>query len=155
MTSDNTENQNEQIQIQPVEDIYSRDWFLIELIEDLASNNIEISITISIGGSIISGMLISGRKYFEEIALAVGSKSTQKGDICDVISSVWKSKTSIYSKSENSSEDFELGEINYIHLKDARFHAPGQSSMPSGKGVLWRGKISSIDGFFIGSFNVN
>jgi hypothetical protein len=41
---------------------------------------------------------------------------------------------------------------SYIHLKDARIFAPGQNPIPS-SGLLWRGRISCVEGFSMGSFS--
>jgi hypothetical protein len=44
------------------------DWFLFQLVEWANQFDIEQGITLAVGGAMISGQLISGRRYFEEVA---------------------------------------------------------------------------------------
>lgn len=39
----------------------------------------------------------------------------------------------------------------YIHLRDARFVAPGSAPISNNRGVLWRGTINSVSGLSLGA----
>src|SRR5580704_6528111 len=47
------------------------DWFLASLISWANTFELEQGITLSVGGATVSGQLISGRRYFEELAETV------------------------------------------------------------------------------------
>ena len=50
----------------------------------------------------------------------------------------------------NQSEPVQKGPSpSFIHLRSAKIYAAGQRPLPT-TGMLWRGKISSVDGFTIG-----
>jgi len=41
----------------------------------------------------------------------------------------------------------------YIHLSGAKFFNPEGNSLPTNQGVLWRGRVTEIGGFNLGSFS--
>jgi hypothetical protein len=130
-----------------MEVIPNTDWFLEMLVEMVNGKDSCVGITLSVGGSIISGKLISGHKYFEEFA----------ADFCKQIPNCTaESLTGFASlgdsyKSENTGESMPL---RYIHLKDAKIFQSGETTIPS-SGILWRGKLDSIDGFFLGYLSID
>jgi hypothetical protein len=41
--------------------------------------------------------------------------------------------------------------IYFIHLRNAHIFAPGQPPIPtSPHGTFWRGRLASVDGYFLG-----
>lgn len=131
----------------------SKDWFLQSIIETAIAAGVEIGMTVTVGGTTVSGILINGKKYFEELGDLLEGSSRAEGDMQSVLGSAWRKFTAIYEKPEDSDDSWQPSPAAYIHLKNAFFHAPGQSRMPSNTGVLWRGKLSAIDGFSIGNFS--
>lgn len=108
-----------------------------------------MGITLTIGGACVSGQLISGRKYFEELGATMRAASTKAGDAAETLGNAWEQFKEIYEQSATG-EDEGVLPAGYIHIKDARFFAPGHPPLPNGGSFLWRGKISSVDGFAIG-----
>ena len=110
-------------------------------------------ITLMVGGLLISGTLISSDDYLE--LFAGGSfkefidKHTESGEI----------KVPEKDKENESEEsgDEKMDEINtkFIHLKDAQIFTAGQNPVPNNEKMLWRGKISSVDGYWLGSLSAN
>ncbi|MUO27454.1 MULTISPECIES: gas vesicle accessory protein GvpU [Rhizobium/Agrobacterium group] len=139
--------------VQPVEIIDATDWFLRTTIENIVSHGIEIGVTLTVKGVIVSGMLVGGKKYFEELSKLMKISSQAPNDISDFLGNAWKEYTAIYEQPEGASEDWQPAPIGYVHLMNARFYAPGQAPLPENQGVLWRGKLSSVDGFIIGNFS--
>lgn len=111
---------------------------LMDISEQLASQDSDspgIAITLNVGGILVSGTLISKEIYLKEI---------YKG-------AIWKA----LDKQTNEQEREPQTERLYIHLKNSRFYFPGQHPIPKdGDGVLWRGKLSSVDGFILGGLEV-
>lgn len=128
----------------------SKDWFL-QFVVNLANNNqFELDITLTLGGILVSGSLTGVRNYFYELGdYFAGSfnsiesseemRATFKklGEQCSCVSPTEKTETP-----------------SYIHLKNARFYdAQGNSISQSSAGVLWRGRISEVQGFAPGLIN--
>lgn len=154
MTDDTSQNES-QSEVQDVEILGSKDWFLQSTIETIIAHGVEIGITLTVGGAIVSGMLISGKKYFEELGDTLAAASEAEGDMQSVIGNAWKQYTAIYDQPDDAPEDWQPPAASFIHLRNAKFYAPGQPPIPSNRGVLWRGKLASIDGFSIGNFSVD
>lgn len=131
----------------------NQDWFLEGIIENVINHGVDIGITLSVNGAIVSGILISGKKYFEELSEMMAKHSQNPGDIMGALAEGWKSYTVIYEKPEDAPEDWTPPRAAYIHLRDARYFAPGQAPIPTNMGVLWRGKLSEVDGFSIGNMS--
>lgn len=154
--ADETVAQNEnETSVQFVEVVNNGDWFLQSTIENIVSNGIEIGITLNVSGLIISGVLVSGKKYFEEMSIFMKSASRQPDDISSALGDAWGKYTSIYEKPEDAPDGWSVGPVGYVHLMNARFYTAGQKPIPNNQGVLWRGKLSSVDGFFIGNLSVD
>ena len=129
------------------------DWLLVSLIETYAADMVHIGVTLTVGGSVVSGTLISGRTYFAEVHDFLKSKSAEEGDLFAEIAADFGSMgPDIYDKPKDAPEDWQPTPPTYIHLKEARFHAPGGSAIPQKTGFLWRGKLASVDAFCVGSF---
>jgi hypothetical protein len=141
--------------VQAVEEINSHDWFLQTTITNVISLGVEVGVTLTVRGVIVSGMLIDGKKYFEELAETVRAASGQPEDIADTLAESWKQYTSIYEEPEDAPEDWQPAPVGYIHLKNARFFAPGQDPFPAHQSFLWRGKLSSVDSFFLGNVSTD
>jgi hypothetical protein len=46
---------------------------------------------------------------------------------------------------------------NYIHLKEAKFFLPSGAGkpIPANQGVWWRGRLSEVSGFILGSLAID
>jgi hypothetical protein len=101
-----------------------------------------IAITLNVGGLLVSGELISSKAYINEF---------MGGALRDKIKSVLREHDEFRREVENAPK----GEDDSIHLRDARFLVPGQPPIPGvGNGVLWRGRLDSVEGFFLGMLGV-
>jgi hypothetical protein len=104
--------------------------------------NRTIAITLNVGGLLVSGELISSKTYMNEF---------MGGALRDKIKSVLGD----HDELRREVEDAPKGEDDSIHLRDARFLVPGQPPIPGvGDGVLWRGRVNSVEGFFLGRLGV-
>jgi len=155
MANETTEEGEALPQVQPVQLVNENDWFLQSTIENIVSHGVEIGVTLTVNGVIVSGMLIGGKKYFEELSKTLKAASREPDDISNTLGDAWKQYTAIYEKPEGAPEDWKPNPVGYIHLMNARFFAPGQAPIPANQGVLWRGKLSSVDGFTIGNLSAN
>ena len=129
------------------------DWFLQAIIETYVTSGVEMGLTLTIGGSVVSGLLISGKTYFRELKDFLMESSQQEGDIFETLANDFGALgPHIYDKPSDATDEWKPDPISFIHLKAARFHAPGQRGMPLKNGFLWRGRLEAVDAFSLGSF---
>jgi hypothetical protein len=109
------------------------DRLLQVMIHAADMKDVEQGMILNVGGLIISGILVSIKKY---------------GEGAPVLKDVMK-KAGLEAKPAKV-----FKETEYIHLKDARIFIAGQAPLPV-EGMWWRGKISSVDGFSFGTLETN
>jgi hypothetical protein len=145
----NTKNpgQLSEVELKLFSDGQSVDWYLQRLVSIANASELEVGITLVIGGSVVSGRLIGGRKYFEEFAREFSD--AWPGDAKDRIRDAFARQGEIYSA---GSEEDKAVPPQFIHLADARCFYPG-SQLPNNSGVLWRGKINAVSGFSLGALS--
>lgn len=115
------------------------DWFLESFVQLANGSNLSVSITLTVGGSTVTGVLCGGLEYFRGI-------SGLLGEGFDPVTNVGEA---MYGPGTVR------GPATYIHLKDARICAPGGEATPSRDqpGVYWRGRLSEVSGFLFGSIS--
>lgn len=100
---------------------------------------VETDVTLVVGGFLISGSVVSAKKYFMHNAV-----SAMAGMMEQV-------KTEAARRENNRAETIKR---SYIHLKDARYYTPGQNPIPSNTGVFCRISLDAIAGFSFGRLSV-
>ena len=133
------------------------DWLLAWMI-NFAERGLELGVTLNVGGALITGNLIGGRKYFETLGNLMQNANFTGFEVDPEFKTnmgtnfaMWKD---LYPKTEDIKAD-DVPRPSYIHL--ARAHIVLKNvPLTSGDGVpLWRGKLSSVDGFTIGTLRFN
>ena len=111
--------------------------FYLELLLGFVENGSEIPITLNVRGLIVSGIMISEKKYFSSFA---GGAVKERIDELKA-----SGKLQFLDDETDEEEEMHL----YIHLKNAKFFGVGPHGVipGGGDGLLWRGRISSIDGY--------
>lgn len=127
------------------------DWYLQELVSIVNSSAIEFGITLHVHGAVVSGLLISGRKYFKAFADDFAGAYLGDDEGREAVRAALASHSKIYDEIDKQEEP---SPPQYIHLMHSRTFSPGGST-PSKVGVLWRGKISAVSGFSLGSLSVD
>ncbi|RQZ14056.1 gas vesicle protein [Burkholderia sp. Bp9031] len=131
-----------QLNDEPIDRPPPIDWTLKFLV-DLANNHgVEMGVILTIGGSVVTGTLIGGKKYFEELADKVGNAWPGSAEVKEEMRKVFAQPASLYENGGPPS-------ASYIHLKDAKFVQP--TAVFPAHGILWRGRLSEVSGFSIGS----
>lgn len=107
-----------------------------------------MGVTLTTGGTAITGTLISGKTYFKELGAQFESISRSPDDVSLVLSN-WASRyVALYEGEENAG-----AAIGFVHLRNVRFFAPGQAPQAMSTKVLWRGRLAAIDGFIVGEMS--
>ena len=114
---------------------------LLLVVSNLAEADVpvETDITLVVGGFLISGSVVSAKKYFTHNAVV-----TMAGMIEQI-------KSEAARQENNKTEPLKT---NFIHLKDARYYTPGQNPIPSNTGVFCRISLDAISGFSFGRLSV-
>lgn len=139
-----------------VSDVVPDRDYLLKLFAHLANfYGVSFSVTLSVGGLLISGSIISVEEYMGSLVGSIrqgtsdwppDAKNFLEGDFLEPILQV--------SGKFKEDEIEALKNTSYIHLKGARvFHAAGKPIPSSDDGFLWRGRISSVDGFSMGQLS--
>ncbi|WP_414540437.1 gas vesicle protein [Stenotrophomonas forensis] len=136
-----------------------RDHFLQFLVGVLNRDaSAAMGVTLTVGGSQISGELIGGAAYFEELS-SVFAKAFGNGDeaattrlkqTMNKFGDVYRSDVSEADAESNADRPPPV----YVHMRNAQQFAPGGLPIP-GNGCLWRGKLSAVDGFSLGKLSVD
>lgn len=126
----------------------STDWFLQQLVATVNRSPVEFGITLYVEGTVVSGMLVSGKKYFDTFAKEFSDAYPGDDEVKEIVRGAFASNSDIYKYDD---ADGEPPPPQYIHLINARCFAPGGQPLPGNRGVLWRGKINAVSGFSLGS----
>jgi len=121
------------------------DWFLQTLVGMVNRNlGVEVGVTLQVSGLLVSGLLTSGASYFEGIAndIAAGFQETQDSD---AIKQAFVGYADLYKRPSPTTA--------YLHLKEARFFDPAGTPIPTHRGVWWRGRLSEVSGFVLGTLS--
>jgi len=131
------------------------DWFLSYLIgfaDDLGS---ELGITLVVGGTYLTGTLISGRTYFEELGAMmkkIGGQGTDNG-LTSLGEQYEQFATLVPKLAEN--EEWKPRPRAYIHLRNVKMLISENKFAPTTEAVLWRGKLSAVEGFIVGTMSID
>ena len=133
-------------EIMKVVQIDDNDWFLQRLVHIVNSGNISFGITLNVGGFLVSGTLTGGKEYFEGVASDFAGTVSDTEE-AEKIRALFAKPGELYSSKENQPSP------SYVHIKDARFFNTNGNPIPGNRGVWWRGRLSEVDGFSLGSLS--
>jgi hypothetical protein len=121
------------------------DWLLQWFVRVASQANLEVGITLSVRGHLVSGLLISPQAYFTLLAEQFAKPFADAGSSdADSIRALVLGFDEAPSKEEDPA-------AQYIHVRDARVYT-GHQGPVSADGMLWRGKVAAVDGFSLGHF---
>jgi len=139
---------------QPDLDWKRPDWFLQILVNitNAGDGSAEFGMTLLVSGFLISGRMVGGAKYFEGFASDFASGFTDQ-TLAESFRRSFSQYGGIY-KADAAQPDTanQLSESPaYIHMKEARFFNTAGNPIPANRGVWWRGRLSEVSGFMIGT----
>ena len=126
------------------------DDFVLQTLINLVNSidGVEIKITLQVSGMLVSGLLTGGKQYFKEFGRLFSAEYTDPASQSS-IEEGFASLGEIFNDHLEGTE--ERPPSQFVHLKDAQFFQVSGPPIPSESGVLWRGKISSVGGYFLGT----
>ena len=138
------------------------DWALAEFAWYANRGGIEFGVTLQIGGQIVSGTTVSGAEFLKDVGEKLSEVITNSGDqfkeLSDTIKGKYKDqaqklypKISSQESNEAKGEQFSIKSA-FIHLKNVDIWTDSASkSLPV---RYWRGKLASVDAWFIGRMSI-
>jgi dihydrodipicolinate synthase/N-acetylneuraminate lyase len=118
----------------------TKDSILEFFVQAANQHDFLLDITLNVNGAIVTGTLVSAKEYFETLSetFAEGSEVAQK----------------ISEQLAQATEAIDDSEAHFIHLKNAKVYCGDSKPTPSKGDILWRGKLTELDGFFLGKISV-
>lgn len=124
-----------------------RDWILQSLAV-WANYGLSVGVTLTTPAGLMCGLVCSGKEYVEHIERnIINTFSDDSKPEMMAIFNDWKKPYEVSDDGEDNQD-----EIVYIHLREAKLLV-GEKLVPS-EGTFWRGRISSISGFALGTMNL-
>lgn len=123
------------------------DWLLQWICGFVNETNCSVGITLTVGGNVFTGSLISHKTYFERLAKDISRPFAEK----DPEAEKAMHERMLGFHTETTTDEPKLP-VQYIHLDNTRIHTGGDRILP-GSGTLWRGKLCSVDGFVLGEYS--
>jgi len=122
-------------------------WDVVENADDLlghfvalAGEGLTMPVTLTVGGSLVTGLLCSGKEYLEGVEASLRKAWPE---FPDFLGAIFKDRANIYDAND-------MLVIGFVHLKDARIYNGGVNSIPTDSGVWWRGRIDAVTGWSFG-----
>ncbi|MFM0479084.1 hypothetical protein PQQ81_00995 [Paraburkholderia strydomiana] len=126
------------------------DWFLQTFVASVNSHEGFMGVTLQMGGFLVSGFLISGAVYFEEFAKQYAADGEDESDKA-VFRRYANEFREAQAKEAASPPEAGVTPPQFVHLRNARFYqSSGQPILGGETGVLWRGRITEVQGFVLG-----
>jgi hypothetical protein len=129
------------------------DWLLAWII-NLVEHGLEIGITLSVRGQLVSGTVVGGRKYFEILGKSFETANFGGGlaatDLKETLGAAFSQWKDIYPKSEDIPSN-DVARPAFIHLENAKIWL--DNNQLNSNGMLWRGQLSAVDGFTLGTMS--
>ncbi|MGE6123915.1 gas vesicle accessory protein GvpU [Aeromonas rivipollensis] len=128
-------------------DVNALDWNLANIVSFVNKTNINIDITLTVGGTLLSGRLISGKEYFESVAEGLNNSSPAEGTVGNLLAEYMSNVAK-----EQYSDGGDASITSFIHLANAQ-HFSGVTPIPT-KGTYWRGRLCDVSGYSFGSLSI-
>lgn len=130
-----------------------KDWVLSALVEAFTGAHDEsrnsVSVTVQSNGATITGMLISGDEYFEN--LAAQFREAAGPVFADAMQEIWSGRREegLQQQDQRDERGLPPATRRYIHMRDVSILAgPAIVRAPH-----WRGTLDDITGWCLGSYS--
>lgn len=116
----------------------TKDSILEFFVQAANKYHFSLDITLNVKGAVITGTMISAGEYFSTLS----ERFADGNDIAQMLSEQ-------LGKAGEASQDND-SEAYFIHMKETKVYCGDSKPTPSKGEIVWRGKLSEIDGFFLG-----
>ena len=119
-----------------------KDSILEFFVQATNKHDFTLDITLNVNGAVITGTMISAKDYFDTL-----SETFEDG------SEVAQKLSEQLAKAGDAVETNGDSEAHFIHMKNTKVYCGDSKPTPSTGKILWRGKLSEINGFFLGKIS--
>ncbi|WP_270180328.1 gas vesicle accessory protein GvpU [Alkalihalobacillus sp. CinArs1] len=119
--------------------ITEKDSVLEFFVQASNKHDFSLDITLNLKGAMVTGTLVSAGEYFSTLS----ESFEDEGDVSQKLSEE-------LTKAGEAVEGSSVKDAQFIHLKNARVYCGDTKPTPSKGSILWRGKLTEVDGFFLG-----
>lgn len=134
--------------------VAARDVFLQHLVSltNLATRG-SLPITLSVNGMLVSGTLASTHEYFAETSKTIAN-SIFSGKETEASVKFQKEIADLAPNPAVTPDETAFTDLNYVHIRDAKFFTAGGQTMNVSSSVLWRGRLCEVAGWSFGKFDL-
>jgi len=126
------------------------DWLLQSLVDIANTGGLSFPITLQVGGVLVSGILMSGKRYFEEFAQKMGT-TVVEDDQDEIVAFFQDLGKSFYAAPTGETP---RTPPHFLHLCNVKIFKPDGQPFPIQDGEWWRGRLEAVDGFMLGSLTM-
>ncbi|MGM0830840.1 MAG: gas vesicle accessory protein GvpU [Bacillota bacterium] len=119
-----------------------KDSILEFFVQASNKHDFSLDITLNVNGAVITGTLVSAKEYFDSL-----SETFEDG------SEVAQKLSEELARAGESVDENQRAEAHFIHLKNTKVYCGDSKPTPSKGKIMWRGKLSEVDGFFLGKIS--
>jgi len=116
----------------------AKDEILSFFVQAANHHDFSTDITLHVKGGLVTGTIISAASYFSNLKDSISEKNDVAKQLKEAL------------KQAEESADTKQSNAEYIHLKNMSAYLAENKTTPANSDLLWRGKISEVDGFFLG-----
>jgi hypothetical protein len=124
------------------------DWHLQLLVEDANDFGVEIPITLFVSGAVVTGVLTSGKVYFDRFAERFAAGWPEEAR--EKIRASMAMPGDVYPRLEPGEKSPRKRPAQFIHLRDAQIVTALGNLPVNGDPLLWRGRLTEVGGYSIG-----
>jgi hypothetical protein len=117
----------------------TKDNILEFFVKAANKHGFSLDITLNVNGAVITGTMVSAKEYFDTLS-----------EIFEDGNEVAQTLSEQLNMAGESAQSDGGSEANFIHMKETKVYCGDSKSTPSKGEILWRGKLSEVDGFFLG-----
>ncbi|MCC7713403.1 hypothetical protein [Janthinobacterium lividum] len=121
------------------------DWVLVELVGEVNVLKIEVGIVLNFGGILLTGTLVGGARYFDEVKQQMTAYERIDGSLDSTLERIVDQGKSLYNV---AAKDGMRRPPEYLHLIDVHFPS-NVNDVGTVKLSTWRGKIADVCGFHL------
>lgn len=121
------------------------DTLLVALVTAIDRAGGELGVTLNVGGCVVSGLLSPEADYVRGIATDFRAAGAQ--ELADAFDESGGAEGLEGDRGDPVPRE---ERAVYLHLREARVFAPGETPLPTDRGVWWRGRLDRVDGWFFG-----
>jgi hypothetical protein len=124
-------------------------WFLPNFMAVTNRIGLRPTVTLNVGGLLISGELIDARTYFTELTTVTNEELEDviSQDALNQLNALFAAFRERADHPGNAPGQSASHEPTHLHLRNARVYQPGGAAAPAAGGVSWRVRLDAVDGF--------